>query len=207
MENKAQYLENPCRASSIPYWKAISVSVPENMRILHNEDFSAALLEQFTDEPYFRLKHDLQNTNPVVIPDGFELCTATLADFADHINSCYGGACVTEDELRSYTARKVYCPELWIVIRNIKTGTIAATGIAELDQEICEGILEWIQVSEEYRRCNLGRCIVNELLWRIKDMAKFATVSGQCNNPWKPEKLYRKCGFAGNDIWHVLKRI
>ena len=207
MENKSQYLENPCRASSIPYWKAISVSVPENMRILHNEDFGAALLEQFTDEPYFRLKHDLQNINPAVIPDGFELCTATLADFADHINSCYGGACVTEDELRSYTARKVYCPELWIVIRNIKTGTIAATGIAELDQEICEGILEWIQVSEEYRRCNLGRCIVNELLWRMKDMAKFATVSGQCNNPWKPEKLYRKCGFAGNDIWHVLKRI
>ncbi len=207
MENKAQYLENPCRASSIPYWKAISISVPENMRILHNDDFSAALLEQFTDEPYFRLKHNLQNINPAVIPDEFELCTATLADFAEHIHFCYGGACVTADELRSYTAGKVYCPELWIAIRDIKTGTIAATGIAELDREIGEGILEWIQVSEEYRRCGLGCCIVNELLWRMKDMAKFATVSGQCNNPWKPEKLYRKCGFSGNDIWHVLKRI
>ncbi len=207
MEKKAQYLENPCRASSIPYWKAISISVPENMQILHNDDFGASLLAQFTDEPYFRLMHDLQNINPAVIPDEFELCTATLADFANHINFCYGGSCVAEDELRNYTARKVYCPELWIAIKDIKTGKIAATGIAELDREIGEGILEWIQVSEQYRRCSLGRCIVNELLWRMKDMAKFVTVSGQCNNPWKPEKLYRKCGFTGNDIWHVLKRI
>ena len=54
MEMKAQYLENPCRASSIPYWKAISISVPENMQILYNDDFGASLLAQFTDEPYFR---------------------------------------------------------------------------------------------------------------------------------------------------------
>lgn len=204
---KAQYLEKPCKASSIPYWKAVIISVPENMRILHDDDFDQSLLAEFADEPYFRLMHDLQNINPVVIPDGFVLCAATLADFVSHINLCYGGACVTEDELRCYTARKVYCPELWIAIRDIKTGKIAATGIGELDCEIGEGILEWIQVSEEYRGCGLGSCIVNQLLCRMKDMAKFATVSGQCNNPWKPEKLYRKCGFAGNDIWHVLKRI
>ena len=207
MDNKAQYLKNPCRASSIPYWKAIRISVPENMDILHNDDFCAALLEQFTDEPYFRLKHDLQNINPAVIPDEFEQCTATLADFADHINRCYGGACVTEDELCNYIARQVYCPELRIAIKDIKTGKIVATGIAELDREIGEGILEWIQVSEEYRGRGLGYYIVLELLQRMKDAAKFATVSGQCNNPWKPEKLYRQCGFTGNDIWHVLKRI
>lgn len=207
MDKKSQYLKNPGRASSIPYWKAVSISVPENMRILHHDDFNQSLLAEFTDEPYFRLMHDLQNINPVVIPDGFALCAATLADFVAHINLCYGEACVTEDELRSYTARTVYCPELWIAIRAIKTGKIAATGIAELDREIGEGILGWAQVSEEYRGCGLGCCIINELLCRMKDMAKFVTVSGQCNNPWKPEKLYRKCGFVGNDIWHVLKRI
>lgn len=207
MDKKAQYLENPCRASSIPYWKAISVSVPENMQILHQDDFRASLLAEFSDEPYFRLRHDLRNVKPAVIPDGFAVCTVPLADFAAHINLCYGRTCVTEDALRSYTARKVYCPELWIAIKDIKNDKIAATGIAELDREIGEGVLEWIQVSEEYRGRGLGYCIVSELLWRMKDRAKFATVSGQCNNPWKPEKLYRKCGFAGKDIWHILKRI
>ena len=38
--------------------------------------------------------------------------------------------------------------------------------------------------------------LVNELLLRMKPMARFATVSGQVNNLSSPEKLYRKCGFV-----------
>lgn len=207
MFTKRQYLENPCRASSIPYWKAVSISVPENMRILHQDDFHTSFLEDFADEPYFRLKHDLRNVTPVVLPRGFTWCTVQLTDFADHINRCYSGIGVTAEELSGYTARKVYCPDLWIAIKDEGTDKIAATGIAELDREMDEGILEWIQVSAEYRGRGLGCCIVRELLWRMKDMAKFATVSGQCNNLSQPEKLYRKCGFAGNDVWHLLTKI
>ena len=48
--------------------------------------------------------------------------------------------------------------------------------------------------------------LVNELLLRMKPMARFATVSGQVNNLSSPEKLYRKCGFVGNDVWHILKK-
>ena len=207
MEKKAQYIENPCRASSIPYWKTVSISVPENMKILHQDDFRIQLLTEYVDEPYFRLKHNLSDVKPVVIPDRFVMCKPSLADFAEHINSCYGGICVTAEELHSYTERAVYCAELWIAIKDKVTGRIVATGIAERDREIGEGVLEWIQVSEEYRSRGWGCCIVKELLWRMKDMAKFVTVSGQCNNPSNPEKLYRKCGFTGNDIWHVMRRI
>lgn len=180
--------------------------MPENMRIVHHEDFCVSLLEEFADEPYFRLMHDLQNVTPAVIPDGFTLCTVPLAAFAAHMNSCYREIRVTAEELSGYTTRKVYCPALWIAIKDKRTDKIAATGIAELDREMGEGILEWIQVSEAYRGRGLGCCIVRELLWRMKDTAKFVTVSGQCNNPWKPEKLYRKCGFAGDDVWHILTR-
>lgn len=59
------------------------------------------------------------------------------------------------------------------------------------DREIGEGILEWIQVSRDYRGCGLGRYIVSELLWRMKDTADFATASGQCHNPNNPKVLYR----------------
>lgn len=206
MEKKVQYIENPCRISSIPYWKTVSISVPENMKILHQDDFNVQLLTEYVDEPYFRLKHNLSDIKPVSIPDGFAMDNPVLEDFAEHINSCYGGSCVTADELHSYTERAVYFAELWVAIRDEATGEIAATGIAELDRKIGEGVLEWIQVSEEYRGRGLGYFIVSELLWRMKGMAKFATVSGQCNNPSNPEKLYRKCGFSGNDIWHVMKR-
>ena len=48
--------------------------------------------------------------------------------------------------------------------------------------------------------------IVKELLWRGREYAKFATVSGKVENETKPEALYRKCGFTGNDVWHILHK-
>lgn len=205
MITKAQYMENPCRAASIPYWKAASISVPANMKILHEDDFHAGLLERYMDEPYFRLKHDLRQLRPAVVPDGFSLCGASAAEHAEHIHQCYGNG-MTPAEVLSFTEREVYCPELWLALRCDATGRIVATGIGELDREVGEGILEWIQVSEAYRGYGLGSVIVKEMLWRMKDRAGFATVSGQCDNPWQPEALYRKCGFAGSDVWHVLRK-
>lgn len=201
---KEEYLRNPCRAASIPYWKAVRVAVPENLRILHADDFRMEMLEQYADEPYFRLKHDLR-AEPAPVPEGYSLCQGTAAEFAAHIRECYGNG-MTAAEVRSFTEREVYCLELWLALRDEKNGKIVATGIAELDREIGEGMLEWIQVSAEYRGRGLGSYIVRELLWRMKDKAKFVTVSGQCNNPTNPEGLYRKCGFTGSDIWHILRK-
>lgn len=203
--SKEQYLENPCREASIPYWKAKAISVPDGMKILHHDDFDEAEHRQYIDEPYFRLIHGLHDLAAPMMPGGFSLCHAALSDFADHINKCYDGIGISEAELRSYTTRPVYHAALWLAVRDNQTGEIAATGIAELDRETGEGVLEWVQVSKNFRRCGLGCYIVSELLWRMKDTAQFATVSGQCHSPANPEALYRKCGFTGNDIWHVLR--
>ena len=199
-----KYLENPCRASSIPYWKAKAISLPENMLLLHHDHFTPSFLENYTDEPYFRLYHDLNCTDEVTLPAGFSFGTGITAAFVGHINCCYPGAKMTEAALENYRSRTVYDPALWITIREDKTGQIIASGIGELDFEIGEGVLEWIQVSAEYRDRGLGQCIVKELLRRMKGKADFATVSGQCNNTSNPEALYRKCGFTGNDVWHVM---
>lgn len=202
---KKKYLENPCGAASIPYWKVVCTTVPNNMKILHDREFCRELLEQYLDEPYFRLRHPLTGVEPVSVPDGYSLYDASVADFAEYINKCYEGISLSESEIQSYTARRVYCPELWLAVKDDDTGEIVATGIGELDREIGEGVLEWIQVSKNYRRCGLGRYIVLELLFRVRDTAQFVTVSGRCRNPDKPEELYRKCGFCGNDIWHILR--
>lgn len=205
MISKDEYLRNPCRSVSIPYWKATRIAVPENMKIVHEDDFCTDMLRMYMDEPYFRLLHDLQAVDPIEVPTGYSLSEGTAEEFAAHIHACYGNG-MTAEEVRGFAERKVYCPQLWIALRDNGTGRLVATGIGELDREIGEGVLEWIQVSEEHRGYGLGCYIVNELLWRMKDAAKFATVAGQCNNPSEPEKLYRKCGFTGDDVWHVMKR-
>lgn len=56
----------------------------------------------------------------------------------------------------------------------------------------------------EYRGRGVGQSIVNELLRRMQGRADFATVSGKVNNLTRPERLYRRCGFTGDDMWHIL---
>lgn len=206
MITREQYLSNPCRAASIPYWKAKSIRIPGGMAVLHNDEYDKAKYPEYADEPYFRLIHDLQNLSAPILPEGYSLSEATLGEFAEHINSCYKSIGISESELKTCAARPVYHPSLWISVKDDQTGSIAATGIAEIDRDIGEGVLEWIQVSKNARGKGLGRYIVSELLWRMKDAARFVTVSGQCNNPANPEKLYRRCGFTGSDVWHVLKK-
>lgn len=203
---KDDYMENPCRAASIPYWKAKSITVPDGIKILHQDGFDETEYSQYIDEPYFRLIHNLAELAEPVLPQGYSIYKATLGDYAEHINSCYDGIGITEAELRSYTKRPVYDAELWLAVKDDQAGNIVATGIAELDCEIGEGVLEWIQVSGNYRGHGLGSYIVFELLWRMNGKASFVTVSGQCNNATNPEKLYRKCGFTGNDVWHILRK-
>lgn len=203
---KQEYLKDPCGSSSLPYWKAVLTDLPENMLILHERDFRGEDFGCYTDEPYFRLYHDLQGLHAAVPPDGFSLCEVSPAEYAVHINQCYVGAKMTEEDIKAYFHHSVYSPDLWLAVRENGSGKTVATGIAEFDKQVGEGILEWIQVSKSYRGLGLGTYIVTELLNRISEKAKFATVSGRINNPSKPESLYRKCGFIGSDVWHILKK-
>ena len=157
------------------------------------------------DAPYFRLIHHLQDLPAPELPKGYSVCSIEPGEYAGHINSCYCDIGISEEELVRYTARRVCDPALWIAVKENDTGAIVATGIGELDTECGEGILEWIQVSEGYRRMGLGSYVVNELLRRMAGKAVFATVSGKCDDPTRPEQLYRKCGFTGNDVWHILR--
>lgn len=206
MVSLQDYLKNPCGELSIPYWKAKQIILPESMKILHQRQWDEVEYSQYTDEPYFRLIHHLQGLLPPQLPQGYALCDASLHDFAEHINQCYGDMDMTEAELQAYTTHPVYAPSLWLAVRDDATHEVVATGIAELDRDCGEGALEWIQVSAHHRRRGLGAYLVAELLWRMKDVAHFATVSGRCDNPSNPETLYRKCGFTGTDVWHILRK-
>lgn len=109
-------------------------------------------------------------------------------------------------QMESYTKTSVYTPKLWILVKETARNRLAGCGIADYDSEAKELILEWIQVLPEYRGQKIGQLIVNELLLRMQGIAAFATVSGKADNITNPEKLYRKCGFVGNDIWHIMEK-
>ncbi len=204
MLTKQAYLADPCRVSSLPYWKACRIVPPPGIVLVHEENFASANYPDYRDEPYFRLRHNLKAVPAPQLPDGFSGCALSLSEYASHINRCYEDIGVTESELRQFTDWPVYDATLWIAAKDSRTGAVAATGIADLDREIKEGILEWIQVSPEYRGRGLGRWLVCELLRRTQGRADFATVSGRCGNPTNPEQLYRACGFTGCDVWHIL---
>ena len=201
-----QYLRDPCRVSSIPYWKACRIKIPQHIRILHDRAFLESEWPDHNDVCYFRLMHHMCILSSPVLPHGYELSDASITDYVRHIQSCYQDIGITEAEMEAYQKHPVYDSSLWLAIRDQQTGMIIASGIGELDLTIGEGILEWIQVSEAHRGRGLGRYIVSELLFRMTGRARFVTVSGQCNNPSRPEALYRRCGFEGQDVWHILRK-
>ena len=203
-----EYLNNPCGTLSIPYWKAKNITIPPNMKILHDKDFSADTLSDYTDEKYFRIYHNLKEI-PRVITNDFEITTATRKDIkaiVQIINDSYTDISVNKDLIKSYTKIPVYNAALWIMVKEKATGKYVGCGMADFDIEAKELVLEWIQVLPQYRGKKIGQLIVTELLFRMKDVADFATVSGKVDNLTNPETLYRKCGFIGSDVWHILHK-
>ncbi|WP_373736312.1 GNAT family N-acetyltransferase [Bacteroides heparinolyticus] len=203
--NSEEYLNDPCGASSLPFWKTKKVIIPEHIAVLREDLFCIADCDGI-DEPYFKLMHNLKQIRQPKLITQFELIPCETLDFANHINECYAEESISLDELCAYYLRPVFDPNLWIAVRDATSNRIVATGIAELDSCIGEGILEWIQVSPDYRRRGLGKFLVSELLCRMKDKAKFVTVSGRMNNPDNPLALYLSCGFANPVIWHVVTK-
>ena len=203
--NLQDYLTDPCRASSLPYWKACSVTVPAHITVVRDDEFSAAEYPG-ADERYFKLLHELKNVPEAVLPAGFALVSADVDEFARHINACYEREGVSAEELLRCQVRRVYRPELWLAVADEASGNVVASAIAELDGSIGEGVLEWIQVSPAYRRRGLGAFLVCELLRRLQGRARFVTVSGRMDSESRPFALYKGCGFTNEVIWHVITK-
>lgn len=207
MISLTEYLKDPCGTLSVPYWKNKNIITPDHIKIVHQKDYSAEKFSDFTDEKYFRLINRIENHRAFALDD-FYVKTAEPEDIpliVDLINKSYTDISVSFEQISALTHLDVYDKNLWIIAYD-KDNSAVGCGIADFDGEAKEGILEWIQVLPEYRGNKIGRLIVNELLYRMVGKADFATVSGKVGNTSKPEILYRKCGFSGDDVWHILYR-
>ena len=202
------YISHPCGLLSIPYWKSKNLVLPDDMLIIHHNNFNKLYLENYYDEEYFRLFHPLQFVKNIM-PEWLYFKTVEKNDMntvVSIINHSYDDLSVDVTQMLGYTQTRVYDKDLWLIVYDKHDGTPIGCGIADYDNEAKEGILEWIQVIPAYRKREVGTAIVNQLLYRLSLKANFATVSGKAKNETQPERLYRKCGFVGNDIWHILRK-
>lgn len=207
---KTQYINDPCGTCSLAFWKNSTYKKPDNIKVIHKRFYriNENINEQV--EFYFRLLHNLEKINKANLKTNFYFQSVNIDTqkelAAKLINECYSDIGVDENDIISWTNTKVFDSDLWIFVFEKASGQPVALGIADYDTEINEGSLEWIQVLPQVRKNGFGEAIVNELLLRLKSKgAKFVTVSGKTDNESKPELLYRKCGFTGDDIWCVIK--
>ena len=201
-----EYAADPCRASSLPFWKTVGFPLPENVTAVREDLYDEARYPG-RDRRYFRMVHRLEDVRQPELPPQYCLVRCGAEDFARHIAECYTEEGITADGLRAMARSPVHDPGLWIALAEKGSGRIVATGIADADMRIGEGILEWIQVSPDHRRRGLGRYIVMELLHRMEGKVRFATVSGKMDDPCRPYELYRTCGFTDPVIWHIISKV
>ena len=218
IHNRLAYLKNPCDYSALPYWKETTFTKPDNINVYHESEWnklSDNIKEEFIKvDKFFRIKHTLVQVNKEDLPKNCRYRTFDPNKEEDFdkaleiIKISYPNTDLTKNTLKEYTKNNVYNNELWIFIDKINNGiyTPVAFGIADFDPLVKEGILEWIQVLPEHRNKGFGKFLVAELLRRMKGIAKFATVSGDCNNISNPIGLYRKSGFVGDSNWYIAYR-
>ena len=200
---KEEYINDPTGSSSLPFWKTNSFEMPSNIHVIRDDQYHGN--KRGIDEPYFKLVNRLADIKEQSLPNGFLLYGPSLEDFVKHINECYEDIRVLNDELKKYEDRPTYRKSLWIGVKDIKTNKMVASIIGEVDQTISEGIIEWLQVSKEYRRKGLASFLVNLLLTRMSSECDFVTVSGQLYNNTHPYELYLSCGFISPVIWHIIR--
>ena len=103
---KQTYLQNPCRASSLPFWKTNSIKVPESLLILREDDPCLNELSQICmDTPYFKLIHHMQHIARPRLPEGFRFIVPDEKALSEHITACYTSERATVSELAAYRLR------------------------------------------------------------------------------------------------------
>jgi ribosomal protein S18 acetylase RimI-like enzyme len=178
-----------------------------DLLLLHEDYVGAVEVGAYdTVQRYFRLSSPTADRPTARVAAGLrQVDPMTELRDADHfIRRCYGWPDDAPEVTKRLLTHPVYDPTLW-VWKVTADGERVGLGVAELDPSVPEGSLEWIQVLPESRRRGIGEAVVGELVRRLADRADLVTVAGRSDDAGT-ERLYRRCGFAGRDIWWVLKR-
>ncbi len=57
--NANDYITDPCKASSLPYWKTENIVMPEHIIVLRDDDYNKEQSAR-NDDQYFKMIHNLK---------------------------------------------------------------------------------------------------------------------------------------------------
>lgn len=213
IHSKEDYLKNPCRYSALPFWKEKDLVLPDTISVFHKEDWDRLREEErskyYKLERFFRIYHDLEDLGQVSVPSGFRLRDFDFSREEDYeiglniIKNSYENMDISVEKLKSYRETAVFNESLWFFIEEAESEMPIAFIIGDLDLDLAEGIIEWLQVSKDFRKMGLASILLMEFLSRLKEIGNFATVSGDLDNASDPLGVYRKNGFIGEDVWYI----
>ena len=201
-----QYVKNPCGLLSIPYYKARRMGTPAGVRVVHARDFHGDVADDETDTPYFRLRHDLHALDQSALPGAYRMGTLDrhhAAQLAALLETCYQGLTLTPEAAEAMRTEAFAFASAQLGAWT-RAGTLVGCCLGTFDAQAREGVVDWLAVHPLHRRKGIARALVNACVEAYIGYADFMTVSGQVDNPSHPEAVYRKCGFTGGDVWHVL---
>ena len=124
MLTRQEYLQNPCRASALPYWKLCAGNLPEGVEVIHEKEAGKRIGDVSTAiERYFRLFHHLDTLS---IDSHSEIMLQTawkeVNVFAEIINASYPDLRVSEAQLLQLQAQACFSPEGWVVALDRQSG-------------------------------------------------------------------------------------
>lgn len=108
---KSEYINAPCKTSSLPYWKTKVHSLPDHMKVIIEKDYNKELFHEYLDEPYFKLIHRLENIKEepdnkqysIQIVNGITELDSVVA----FINECYQHISVTLEQVKRWMQEAV----------------------------------------------------------------------------------------------------
>lgn len=180
------------------------------LAILH-DDYARTLPAESleTPEPFFRLEHRGDPVSSPDLPPGYRFENVDVeretAELSGVISRCYDVLGPSPEAVDEWRDHPVFDGDLWVWVVEEATAKNVGAGIVELDANIPEASLEWIQILPEYHSEGLGRALVLELLRRVRDRVEFTTVSGRYDGDGGLERFYERCGFRGDDLWWVFR--
>lgn len=214
-----KYLKDPSNTLFLPYNKAKRTTMRSDMMLVNSNKFNEVLYREWNKKTYFKFKHNLFNLTSKHLDDKFYYQTVTEDDVKLVANIL---ANQEPDELLNHnvmdlTKEDSYFKDFWILLFNkkyfvkdkeTKKKNFLPVGviIGSLDKVTKEASIENIEIIPEYRRYDLYKSLVTELLLRISCVADFATVRGNMENSINLQQLYKECGFEDESTWYLLKR-
>lgn len=214
-----KYLKDPSNSLFLPYNKAKRTTMRSDMMLVNSQKFNDVLYREWNKKTYFKFKHNLYNLTSKHLDDKFYYHTVTEDDMniVQELLSNQEPDELLNNNVIDLTKEDTYFKDFWILLYNKKhfikdketkkkiflpVGVI----IGSLDRMTNEAIIENIEIIPEFRKYELYKSLVTELLLRISCVADFATVRGNVENSINLQELYRDCGFEEESTWYLLKK-